>query len=346
MKKLNVLSIGAGAIGTYIGGSLALQGHNLVFVERPKIAERLQTQGLHLNIGDQEYHIPGPQVFTSITEAVSDHHYSVALFALKSFDTTAFIHSVVDYGEVFPPILCLSNGVENESALTSAFGIDKVIAGTITSAVGRKAPGEITLERMRGVGIADDHHLSSELVSAFNQAGLNARLITGSADMKWSKMLTNLIANATSAILDISPREIFNHPGLYELEILQLRETLEVMRAHGIKVIDLPGTPVGLLSLAIRYLPLTISRPLLSNAVGSGRGTKMPSFHVDLYNGRGFSEVDFLNGAVVRYGSQKNIPTPVNKLLNDILLRLTDNTLPLNSYRHQPDKLLSALMIN
>ncbi len=59
-----------------------------------------------------------------------------------------------------PPILCLSNGVDNEPALAALLGADKVIAGTVTSSVARRALGDIVLEKLRGVGVADGHPLS------------------------------------------------------------------------------------------------------------------------------------------------------------------------------------------
>jgi 2-dehydropantoate 2-reductase len=161
--------------------------------------------------------------------------------------------------------------------------------------------------------------------------------------MKWSKMLTNLLANASSAILDLPPDQIFAHPGLFAMEVHQLREALRVMKAQGIPVVDLPSTPVRALAFAVRSLPPRLSQPLLRRAVGSGRGAKMPSFHIDLHGGRGKSEVDYLNGAVARFGQRLHIATPVNTTLTNLLLQLTDGSLPLDSFAHQPDKLLSAI---
>jgi 2-dehydropantoate 2-reductase len=120
-------------------------------------------------------------------------------------------------------LLSLQNGVENEPLLESVLGKNKVIAGTVTSAVRRRAPGNILLERLRGMGIADGHPLSKQLVLVLSAAGLNARLYPSPSDMKWSKMLTNLLANASSAILDMTPSEILSHPGLYRVEVNQLR---------------------------------------------------------------------------------------------------------------------------
>ena len=67
----------------------------------------------------------------------------------------------------------------------------------------------------------------------------------------------------------------------------------------------------------------------------------MPSFYLDLYGGRGQSEVDYLNGAVVRYGEKLGIPTPANRLLNEILLDLTQKRIPLDNFSGQPEKLLA-----
>ena len=346
MKPIRVLSIGAGAIGTYIGGSLALQGHEVSFVERPQVIEQLQAREMKLNLNGQDHFLPAPQMFATLSEAIHQKDFDVAIFALKSFDTPTFILNTlaeISNTDLLPPFLCLSNGVSNEPALSDAFGKEKVIAGTVTTAVGRNAAGDIVCERLRGVGVAGDHPLSDRLVVAMDAAGLQAQLFANAADMKWSKMLTNLIANATSAILDMSPLEIFAHPKLYQLEINQLREALAVMRAQNIKVVDLPGTPVRLLAFAAKILPLAVSRPFLKKAVGGGRGGKMPSFHIDLHSGRGESEVAYLNGAVMKSGAELGIPTPVNHLLTETLLKLSNREIPLDTYARKPDRLLALL---
>jgi 2-dehydropantoate 2-reductase len=160
--------------------------------------------------------------------------------------------------------------------------------------------------------------------------------------MKWSKMLTNLIANPTSAILDMTAAEVFANKGLYKIEIDMLRECLAVMKAQNLQVVDLPGTPVRALAFAAS-LPMWLSRPLLGRAAGSGRGAKMPSFHIDLHSGRGRSEIDYLHGAVVRAGEKCNVPTPVNKVLTETLLALTNGEIALEEYARQPGKLLAKL---
>jgi len=234
-------------------------------------------------------------------------------------------------------MLCLSNGVDNEQVIANALGADKVIYGTVTTAIGRRGVGDIVLEKLRGVGVAAGHPLSEKLASALDGAFLKCRLYPEPHGMKWSKMLTNLIANPTSAILNMTAAQVFANRKLYKLEIAMLGECLAVMAAQGLKVTDLPGTPVKLLALATR-LPLWLSKPFLSKAAGSGRGAKMPSFHIDLYSGRGQSEVEYLHGAVVREGRARGIPTPINELLTSTLLALTNKEIPLEEYANQPDK--------
>ena len=160
--------------------------------------------------------------------------------------------------------------------------------------------------------------------------------------MKWSKMLTNLLANPTSAILDMTAGEVFADSRLYSLEIEMLKECLAVMEAQGIAVVDLPGTPVRALAYATR-LPLWLSKPLLGRAAGAGRGGKMPSFHIDLHSGRGKSEVEYLHGAVVRAGEKFRVPTPVNRVLTETLLALTNQEIPLEEFAGKPEKLLGKL---
>ena len=382
LEPLSVLTFGAGAIGTYIGGSLALAGHRVVFIEQPAVAAELRERGLRLDLTiiderrkTNEPFVVRPSSFAcidSLAEALKLGPFDAAIFALKSFDTAPALEGMKPYAEKLPPVLCLQNGVDNESAIAAALGADKVIYGTVTSSIGRRAAGDIVLERLRGVGVAcpacaslpwrpgqgaapswpgrdragtgepSRKELSERLIAALDGAYLNARLYPRAADMKWSKMLTNLLGNATAAILDMTTAEVYANPALYWLERQMLREALDVMAAQGIHAVDLPKTPVRALALAAR-LPASIARSLMVKAVGGGRGGKMPSFHIDLHSGRGKSEVDYLNGAVVRDGEKYGVPTPVNRVLNNTLLALTRGEIPLTEFSRQPEKLLALV---
>jgi len=349
--RMKVLVFGGGAIGTYIGGSLALAGQQVVFVEQPKVVEELRQRGLRLDLTldkrrqTKDASRVNPSSFvivSSLEEALHYGPFDVALFALKSFDTQAALDGIKPFAEKMPPILCLSNGVSNEPAIAAALGNEKVIYGTVTSAIGRRGAGDIVLERLRGVGVAKGHPLSEKLNNTLNDAYLNSQLFDDANSMKWSKMLTNLLANPTSAILDMTAREVYANRALFKLEIEMLRECLSVMEVQGFKAVDLPGTPVRALAFSTK-LPLWLSRLLLRRAAGAGRGAKMPSFHIDLHSGRGKSEVGYLHGAVVSAGEKFNVPTPVNKVLTETLLALTNKEMQLDEFAHKPKALLSKV---
>lgn len=346
-QPLRILCFGAGAIGTYIGGSLALTGHQVVFLERPILADQLHQHGLRLKLGDRQYSVDQPPIIQSLDELLlgDGTKFDAGLVAVKAYDTEEFARSLVPYRETIPPLLCLQNGVDNESQLGQVIGVERVIPGTVTSAIGRLGVGEIVLERLRGVGVTAGFPISERLVQALNEAGLSARLFANGASMKWSKMLTNLLANATSAILDMTPAQIYAHPGLVRLEIQQIKEALHVMRQLDLQPVNLPGTPLQILVWGIDWLPASLMGPLMRRVIGGGRGGKMPSFHIDLHQGRGSSEVRFLNGAVVLHGAKYGYDALVNRRLTEILEGLTDQTIAMDEYRHAPEKLLTAIYV-
>ncbi len=336
------LIIGAGAIGTYIGASLANQGHEISFLEREKDIPSLRKQGLSLVIGETEINAT-PAALISELKGIQELDLDLVIVALKSYHLESFLSDLAEIKAYLPPLLCLQNGVDSEELLANVVGWEGVIPGTVTSAVDRLGKGRAVVSKQRGMGIAGPHPLVNELVPIFNQAGLNCRYYPRGEALKWSKMLTNLLGNASSAILDLSAAEIYADSGLYRMELNQVREALRVMRRQGIRPVNLPGVPVKALAGVVRFLPAFLSKPLLSGIVGGGRGEKMPSFHIDLYSGKGKSEVDQLNGAVVRAGKETGCPTPVNTFLTRTLTALVKKEIPLTRYRKNPDLFLQDL---
>jgi len=182
------------------------------------------------------------------------------------------------------------------------------------------------------------------LAAALNQAGLVTPVFDDYRAMKWSKLLLNIINNATSAILDMPPAEIVDNPQLFNLEIEALHEGLAVMKAQNINAVKLPGYPVEWLARLVNWpLPMALKRTILRPFMVSGRGTKMPSLHNEIASGRTTSEISVLNGAIAAAGRQANVQTPVNDTLTDILSQLISRQLDWAEYQHQPEKLLQAV---
>jgi 2-dehydropantoate 2-reductase len=351
LKPISVLVFGAGAIGTYVGGSLALAGHRVVYIEQPTVVAELRSRGLRLDVSiDKDRQSPEPLTVpptsfgcvAALGDALEMGPFDIAIFAMKSFDTAAALEEIIPFADRMPTILCLQNGVDNEPRIAALLGINRVIAGTVTGSIARHAAGDIVLEKARGIGVTAGHPFSKELVRALNTASLKARLYPHAEDMKWSKVLANLPGSATAAIVDMSPGEVFANPGLYNLEMRMAHEALAVMAAQGVHVVNLPKIPVQALAFAM-HLPPFLARPVLMKVVGGGRGGKMPSFHIDLHAGRKKSEVEYLHGAVVRYGEKSNIPTPVSRLLTETLLAMVRGEIQIAEFSRRPEKLIRML---
>jgi 2-dehydropantoate 2-reductase len=344
---MNFLVYGAGAIGGYLGGALALAGEAVTFMARPVQANIFNTRGLVLN--NAQYGIRNTQKLKAVTspvEAFARDNYDCLILALKSFDTETAIADLKAVGRPLPPILCVQNGVDNEPKLAQAFGAGNVIAGTVLTAVANPEPGVIVIEKNRGVGLHGGHPLSQKIELALGAGGVFVKLYPNAEAMKWTKLLTNLMGNATAAICDVSTETVFSHPGLYRIEVGALKEALAVMKAKGLKAVALPRSPTLPLVFALQYLPPATYQALFRRALASGRGNKKPSLHLDLSLGKKRSEVGFLNGAVVRHAEALGLAAPINRALNDTLEGIVAGGIAWEEYQGKPEKLTAEVLQN
>ncbi len=339
---MRYLFIGAGAIGSYLGGALIKAGKQVFFLEKPEFYQRLKDNGLHLVLRNGQRFDTEISVFGNPQEAFQQSP-DIVIFAMKSFDTQAAAQTISPYLGNVKAILCFQNGVENEDTIRKYSNGTPVISATLTSAIGKTPNGEIVLERFRGVGIEKSGELTERVWQDFTDADVNPVLFDSAADMKWSKMISNLLLNSTCAILDMTPAEVMNYKEVFRLEVEQIRETLRVMRALSISPVNLPRVPVALLAGVIRFVPADLSRIILRKPLAGGRGAKMPSFHIDLHLGKRESEVEYLNGAVVRYGAKVGLQTPVNRALCDLLTMIAKDPELVSEYRHSITKLLTQV---
>ncbi len=346
---MRVLVYGAGAIGSYLGGSLALAGEEVSFIARPAQAEVLNSNGLTLQAPDgQTQAAKNVRAYTTPREAMSGDApvtrlYDCIILALKSFDTETAIADLRATGQPIPPIVCVQNGVDNEPKLREAFGAEKVIAGTVLTSTSIPEPGRVVIEKSRGVGLGAGHPLSERLAEALRQGGVKVTLYQSSESMKWSKLVTNLMANATAAICDLSTADVYAHPGLFEIEVRQMKEALRVMEAKGLMMVALPKSPSRELGFALRWLPAWLYQPVIQRAVGGARGGKQPSLHQDLSGGKRRSEIGYLNGAVARHAETLGISAPVNRALTEILEGIIAGQIAWEEYRGKPEKLVSRI---
>lgn len=336
---MKILCIGAGAIGICIGGSLAAEDQQVYFLVKPKYKAQLSRRELSIEIDGNTRKTGNFHLISDTQELSAVGELDCVLIAVKAFDTDQVIRQLKTIPVAFKSIGCLQNGVENEEKFAFAFPEVEIIAASIVSAVSKLDDASVRIEKNRGIGLSGQGKVFNQFFDFMDKAGLKPQKYPNSQSMKWSKMISNLFANALSGILDMTPAEIYSRKGLYLVEKAQILEGLAVMQRMGLKVENLPGLPLKVLACLIRVLPDFVLQPLLVNLIAKGRGEKMPSFYIEKMKGSTRSEVNYLNGAIVRYGEQYGVDTPVNRKLTDIFNAILNDERIRDQYSHTPDLL-------
>jgi 2-dehydropantoate 2-reductase len=338
---MDILIIGAGAIGGFLGGKLAAH-HNVTLFDRAPLVEAVRARGLRIIDPETETTVTNLTAFTSLQEAFTPApRFDLAIVCVKAYDTVTAIQALRPYADRIDRILTPQNGVNNEDLLGMAFGRTKVISGTVLNPIAVPEIGVVRLEKAgRGIGLAAVEGSIDPYVDVIRATHLPVRVYDDYRAMKWSKLILNLIGNATSAILDMTTRETFADRRVFKLEVAMLREALAVMRAQSIGAVDLPGSPARLLTLGIRFAPRPVLYRILRPMVSGGRGGKPPSLLVDMRSGRTQAEIDELNGAIVKAGKTTGVKTPVNTALVDIVHDLLEGKADRAEWRRNIDRLV------
>ncbi len=339
---MNILIIGAGAIGGYLGGKLAVQ-HNVTLFDRAPLVDAVRTRGLHLIEPETETTVTNLTAGTSLDEIFArTPRCDLAIVCVKAYDTATAIQALRPYADRIDRILTPQNGVSNEDLLGAAFGPAKIISGTVLNPIGVPEIGAVRLEKRKGgVGLAPVQGPIDSVAEVMRGTRLPVHVYADYRSMKWSKLILNLIGNVTSAILDMTTRETFADRRLFKIEVAALRETVAVMRAKSIKPVPLPGYPVPWLVLGIRFAPLWLLHQIMQPMAAAGRGDKPPSLLIDLRSGRTKSEIDELNGAVVRAGQAIGVKTPINAALVNTLHDLLSGKVDRAEWRRNVDRLIA-----
>ncbi len=338
-----VLVIGSGAVGSFLGGTLAAAGHEVVLLDRRLLggddASRLRIEG---PAGS------GTVPVRRIVDPADAAEPGLILVAVKVFHVDGALGTAARWPDV--PLMTVQNGVGAEEQARAARS-SPLLAASLTTAVEPLADG---VRRMRtgGVGVAvvdgdgaaDAAPVAELLAASWTRAGLPSRTYGNAAAMKWSKLLGNLVGNATSAILDMDPSEIYADRRTYPIERDQLHEAVAVMRALGLRPISLPGADVSLLLRGLA-LPVPIGRPIVSRAIAGARGGKSPSLRLHVRrDGAGIpTEAHWLNGAVAGGGERAGVATPVNAGLAALVDEVAADAGRAAWFAGRPDRLVAAL---
>ena len=299
---MKIAVMGAGAVGCYYGGMLARAGHDVVLVARPAHVEAMQRQGLRLDTQTFQEQV---RVQAS-TQPEAVQGAQCVLFCVKSTDTESAGLAMAPHLAEGATVLSLQNGVDNAERLAAVLQ-RPVLPAVVYVATAMAGPGHVR-HFGRGELVVAPSPASEPLAQTFAAAGIPVQVSDNVAGTLWAKLVLNCVYNPLSAITGLPYGEIVNSPGLNIPRMMDdiVQECLAVARASGIHVPE--GT-------AEAVLPLAASMP-----------GQISSTAQDLARAK-HSEIDHLNGFIVRRGEALGIATPANRLLH-ILVRLLEKRLP------------------
>jgi 2-dehydropantoate 2-reductase len=293
---MQVAVIGAGAVGCYYGGLLLRAGHDVTFIGRQTHVDAINTHGLLLDTQSFKGHLPAK----AATDATALASPDLVLFCVKSADTEEAGRSLAGRLRPETSILSLQNGVDNPQRLLGVTG-HPVIPAVVYVGSEMAGPGHV---RHHGGGdLAIGASPASEaLAQTLDAAGIRTTIADDIETTLWSKLVINCAFNALSAVAGISYGPMLEVEGTLDVVASAVKEAVTVARASGVSMPD---------DLLERILKIPAAMP-----------NQMSSTAQDVARGKP-SEIDFLNGYVVRKGAELGIPTPTNHALQ-VMVKLVE----------------------
>ena len=294
---MEVCVLGAGSLGSAIGGLLAEDGHTVTLVTRnDQHIEHIRRDGLRLT-GEAELTIE----IGAATNSDSIRPPDLLIVLVKSFDTQAAIERAIRIVADHTTVLTLQNGVGCEEIIGSVVGPERVIAGR-TYVGGRMIePGLVEFGaagRRTTIGELDGARSTRVLAiaEAFESAGMAVDVSTDIVATMWEKLFVNVATGAWSALTGLAYGELSVHPDVEAGAIATVAEAIAVANALGVDVTTTdPEIPWR---RAWEGLPDGFRASMLQSIDKGSR-----------------TEVDVMHGAVCDGGRRAGVPTPINDTL-------------------------------
>jgi 2-dehydropantoate 2-reductase len=292
--------VGAGAVGSFYGAMLARAGHAVTLVARAPHVQAIQARGLQLQMGGEVHVVP----LAATTELDAVRDADLVLFCVKSTDTDAVAQQIAPGLKPDALVLSLQNGVDNAQTLARHVG-PRVVPVAVYVATAMPGPGEVQ-HHGRGdlvigpidAAAAADTTLAARLravVDLFASAAVPVRISPDVMGELWRKLMVNCAYNAVSGLTRQPYGRMAALPAIVELQQAVVREVVAVACAAG------------------QPMDLNASLAAMAAIAGAMPGQRSSTAQ-DMARGR-LTEIDHLNGHVVRLGARLGVPTPVNQAL-------------------------------
>lgn len=323
-KKKRVWVIGGGAVGGTFAGLCAFAGHDTGLLVRERQLPAIKRRGFAVSCVDA-FRSTYATLAAATTPSELPASPDLVVIAVKSFDTEPTLQQLK---EAIPPqavIASLQNGLANEAKIAAVFPDNPIAAASICASLEMADSGLTKWPHDRG-GLAaasyqgDADRARQVLATVFRDTGMEFVWVDGkdaAARLKWSKLMLNAGFNALNSLTGMASAKILATPQYGGLALAALREGFAVMDAMGLKPVDLPGYQVAALRLLMKT-PDAIARRLM--AWQAGRATEAAfSMRQDVLNQRKQTEIDDLNGAIVRQAETLGLPANANKTLCELV---------------------------
>ena len=309
--------VGPGAMGCLLAGMMARAGLEVMLLDhRPDRAEHIRRQGLRLETGPGEIQVP-----VAVTlEPLDLSGVDLVLICVKAYDTEVVARRL---RALDPPpyFLTLQNGVGNVELLGTCLPREKVLAGITSHGATALGPGWVrhagSGDTFVGAGFAEDSENQNPGVRMAQQclssAGFETRTVPRINPLIWSKLLVNVGINALTALTRLRNGDLLSFSVTEQTLEEAVAEAIRVARAKGIELVY--DDPLGQVKKVCRSTAPNLSS-MLQDVLKEKR-----------------TEIDFINGTIVREAEKLRIPVPVNALLTRLVQALEQSySLRVNSF--------------
>ncbi len=297
MAKIAVM--GAGAVGCYYGGMLARAGHDVTLIGRPNHVDAIQRDGLLLDTQSFKEQVR----LQASTEPSAVAGATLVLFCVKSTDTESAAAAIRPHLLPGALVLSLQNGVDNAVRLQAALPDQEVAASVVYVATEMPGPGHVK-HNGRGELVIAASTTTADAAALLVAAGVPTDISSNVEGALWAKLILNCAYNALSAITQQPYGQLVQGEGVQDVIRDLVNECLAVAQADGITV---PGD----VWQAVERIAQTMPQQLSSTAQDLARGKR--------------SEIDHLNGYVLRRGEVLGIATPVNRVMHTLVKLLEES---------------------
>ena len=300
IPKLKIAVMGAGAVGCYYGGMLARAGHEVTLVARPQHVDAIRRDGLRLQATGFDEHVR----LAASSQAGAVQGADVVLFSVKSTDTESAGREIRPHLAPGTLVLCLQNGVDNAERLRAVLPGHEVAAAVVYVATEMAGPGHVR-HHGRGELVVEPSSATQALARALVAAGVPTEVSSDVRAALWAKLILNCAYNAVSAIAQLPYGKTVEGEGVRDVMRDVVAECVDVARAEGVQV---PAS----VTVAVDKLAASMPAQMSSTAQDLARGRR--------------TEIDYLNGLVVRRGEALGIATPANRVLWALVKLLESRT--------------------